>query len=112
MEKTRSNIFADDEPLDLSDLKKLHTALPALPAAQIRAVAEASQFTSREPKRQQNRYRTGRNMPKVIQFDHTTLNRFMSLYDTLGGRKPVTYCEVIEYLLDLHDAKQGLNEKR
>ena len=106
MEKSRSNIFADDDKLDLSGLTGARKPMmPAPQVGEIRAVAEAASFSSREPKRQQHRYTTGRNRPKVFQLDQRTDERFTALYDSLNSKRRTTFCEVLEYLLDAHEAQ-------
>lgn len=106
MEKSRSNIFADEDKLDLTGLTGARKPAPPAPhVGEIRAVAEAASFSSREPKRQQHRYTTGRNRPKVFQLDQRTDERFTALYDSLNSKRRTTFCEVLEYLLDAHDAQ-------
>jgi hypothetical protein len=83
MSKTRASIFGDDD-LDLSGF-----APKAPTAEEIKPVAEASNFRSREPValapapliRQPRRYRTGRNMQLNIKATAETIADFNAICD-------------------------------
>lgn len=89
MTKTRASIFDRDEAVDLSGFQPKAGLTPdALPAEEVRAIAEASNFPSREAKkhpptasapsrREPRRHRTGR----TVQFNaRTTQKCFDGMY--------------------------------
>jgi hypothetical protein len=91
MTAERASIFGDDE-LDVSDFKPKPTAKPDNPTAgieQVREVAEAANFPSREPKptpakplrREQRRHRTGRNVQLNIKARAEAVEAFYAITD-------------------------------
>ena len=89
MSGDRAPVFNDD--LDLSDFQP---KLPA-PARQVREVAERAGFTSREPqqtlepvsepiRREQRRYRTGRNVQLNLKVRQEDIDAFYALADQEG----------------------------
>ncbi|KPF85149.1 hypothetical protein IP70_13210 [alpha proteobacterium AAP38] len=96
MGKTRASIFGD--PVDSLDLSGFAPKAPqdiqAPPADAIRAVSEAARFPSREakpavvpavqPKREQRRHRTGRNVQFNIRARQETIDTFLAIADKQG----------------------------
>lgn len=92
MAEERASIFGDDE-IDVSDFKPKPPAKPAEnpPAGleQVRVVAEAANFPSREPKRpppmplrrEQRRHRTGRNVQLNIKARAEAVEAFYAITD-------------------------------
>src|SRR4051812_43377179 len=90
MSAERASIFGNDEP-DLGDVFKLKPAAqpPAAPREKIKAVSEAANFRSREPKpepvaapkREQRRHRTGRNVQLNIKVRQEALEKFYAIGD-------------------------------
>jgi hypothetical protein len=89
MSSDRASVFGDD--LDLSDFQPK----PPAPAKQVREVAEKAGFTSREPqptadltsepvKREQRRYRTGRNVQLNLKVRQEDIDAFYQLADEEG----------------------------
>jgi hypothetical protein len=76
MTATRAGVFDTEDDLDVSGFAPKAVDRPAAKPEQVRAVSEAAQFQSREPKRaaapvtsakrEPRRYRTGRNTPLNI----------------------------------------------
>ena len=98
MSKTRANIFADDdtEGLDVTGFApKTRTDDKAPPAEQVRAVAQAANFKSREPaavkaepkatKRSPRRYRTGRNVQLSVKASKETVDAFYAVTEAHPG---------------------------
>ena len=92
MANTRASIFGDDD-LDVSGFApKLGPDLSAPPAEQVRKVAEASNFRSREPvsppevssKRVPRRHRTGRNVQFNVKASQDTVDAFYAISDGCG----------------------------
>lgn len=89
MSGDRASVFSDD--LDLSDFQPK----PSAPAKQVREVAEKAGFTSREPqhtsepapepvRREQRRYRTGRNVQLNLKVRQEDIDAFYALADQEG----------------------------
>lgn len=89
MSSDRASVFGDD--LDLSSFQPK----PPAPARQVREVAEKAGFTSREPqhtpepalepaKREQRRYRTGRNVQLNLKVRQEDIDAFYALADQEG----------------------------
>ena len=90
MSGERASVFGDD--LDLSDFQPK----PPARARDVRDVAERAGFTSREPqvappkpspdpiKREQRRYRTGRNVQLNLKVRQADLDAFYALADQEG----------------------------
>ncbi len=88
----RASIF-DDDDIDVSAFTpKKGPDRTAPPAEQVRVVAEAAKFPSRErpkvlpapAKREQRRYRTGRNVQFNIKASQGTVDAFYALNDQQG----------------------------
>jgi len=108
--KTRASIFSNDESagLDVGSFAP-KTAIDAkAPAAeQVRAVAQAANFSSREPaaakssaksKREIRRYRTGRNVQFNIKAMQDTVDAFYALTDAQGWVLGFTLQRAVEAL--------------
>lgn len=87
----RASIFGDDD-FDVSDFQPRTLDRPAVRPEEVREVSEAVSFRSREPKatsvpaakREQRRYRTGRNAQLNIKVRPEALEAFHALVDRLG----------------------------
>jgi len=96
MAKERSSIFEDSDDLDVSGFAPKAAPEPnALPAARVRAVAEASRFPSREArvippaepaplKRAPRRHRTGRTQQFNARTTPETVEAFYAIADRQG----------------------------
>ena len=90
MSSERASVFSDD--LDLSDFQPK----PPARAREVREVAERAGFTSREPqaappepapepvRREQRRYRTGRNVQLNLKVRQEDMDAFYALADREG----------------------------
>lgn len=109
MSGERASIFGDDD-LDVSGFapkpaEKI-TAKPAAKPEQVRVVSEAASFRSREPKpapapptkREQRRYRTGRNAQLNIKIRPETLEEFYAIVDRQGWVQGEAFERAIEAL--------------
>jgi hypothetical protein len=89
MSGTRASIF-DADDLDIGGFApRTGRDTTAPPPEQVRAVAEAAQFRSREqavapPKRVQRRHRTGRNVQFNVKASQETVDAFYAISDTKG----------------------------
>ncbi len=89
MSGTRASIFEADD-LDIGGFApRTARDTSAPPPDQVRAVAEASQFRSREqaavaPKRVQRRHRTGRNVQFNVKASQETVDAFYAISDAKG----------------------------
>ena len=90
MSNQRASIF-DADDLDVSSFAPKRGPDTAAPAAeQVRAVAEAANFRSREaappppPKRVQRRHRTGRNVQFNVKASQETVDAFYAISDAKG----------------------------
>jgi hypothetical protein len=92
MSNPRASIFADDD-LDVSDFAPKAGPDKSAPVpAQVKAIAEAARFHSREPvlpptpaaKRVPRRYRTGRNVQFNVKASQDTVDAFYSISDSKG----------------------------
>jgi hypothetical protein len=92
MSNPRASIFADDD-LDVSDFApKVGPDKSAPMAEQVKVVAEAARFHSREPasppapvvKRPPRRYRTGRNVQFNVKASQDTVDAFYAISDSEG----------------------------
>jgi hypothetical protein len=94
MSKTRASIFGNDDGnvLDVTGFApKTGNEAKAPPAEQVRAVAQAANFKSREPtvakhepkanKRAPRRYRTGRNVQLSVKALSDTVEAFYAITD-------------------------------
>jgi hypothetical protein len=89
MSGNRASVFNDE--LDLSDFQPK----PPAPAKEVREVAERAGFTSRDPqytpelasepaRREQRRYRTGRNVQLNLKVRQEDMDAFYALADQEG----------------------------
>lgn len=92
MSNPRASIFEDDD-FDVSDFApKAGPDKSAPMAEQVKAVAEAARFHSREPaslpapvtKRTPRRYRTGRNVQFNVKASQDTVDAFYAISDSKG----------------------------
>jgi hypothetical protein len=92
MAAERASIFSDDKDLDISGFKPKPPGKPVgapVPVEQVRAVSEAAQFRSRDPKpppekparREQRRHRTGRNVQLNIKARADAVDAFYAIAD-------------------------------
>src|SRR3954462_15791397 len=92
MAAERASIFSDDKELDISGFKPKPPGKPvnaSVPLEQVRAVSEAAQFRSRDPKtlteklarREQRRHRTGRNVQLNIKARAEAVEAFYAIAD-------------------------------
>jgi hypothetical protein len=105
MSNSRASIFTDDD-IDISDFApKTGTDRSAPPPEQVKAVAEAARFRSREPvttqlpatpKRQPRRYRTGRNIQFNVKASQETVDAFYAISD----RESWVLGETLEHALE------------
>jgi hypothetical protein len=98
MSKTRVSIFGGDDT-DVLDVRsfapKTGAEDKAPPAEQVRAVAQAANFKSREPtpvkpepkanKRSPRRYRTGRNVQLSVKARAETVDAFYTITEATPG---------------------------
>src|SRR3954453_3876244 len=109
MAAERASIFGDDKELDISGFKpkppgKLVDA--SVPVEQVRAVSEAAQFRSRDPKppppkpvrREQRRHRTGRNVQLNIKARAQAVEEFYAIADSENWVLGETFERAIEAL--------------
>jgi hypothetical protein len=105
MSSSRASIFTDDD-IDVSGFApKAGADLSAPPPEQVKAVAEAARFRSREPaatkppatpKRQPRRYRTGRN----VQFNVKASQEIVDAFYAISDREGWVLGETLEHALD------------
>jgi hypothetical protein len=92
MAAERASIFGDDSELDVSSFTPKPAAKSVdagVPVEQVRAVSETAQFRSRDPKpppekparREQRRYRTGRNVQLNIKARAEAVEAFYAIAD-------------------------------
>jgi hypothetical protein len=94
MSGSRASVFGNDEDFDVSGFAPKPVEKPAARPEQVRVVSEAASFRSREPKRapdpaaaveaprrEQRRYRTGRNVQLNIKVRPEALQDFYALID-------------------------------
>jgi hypothetical protein len=109
MAAERASILSDDKELDISGFKpkppgKLVDA--SVPVEQVRAVSEAAQFRSRDPKplaekparRAQRRHRTGRNVQLNIKARAKAVEAFYAIADRQHWVLGETFEHAIEAL--------------
>lgn len=90
----RASIFEEPEELDVSGFApKTSSSNAAPPLEQVRVVAEAARFRSREasprspappPKREPRRYRTGRNVQFNMKASQEVVDTFYAISDKQG----------------------------
>jgi hypothetical protein len=106
MSGERASIFGADEDFDVSGFAPKPAEKPAAKPEQVRAVSEAASFRSRELKalpaaafkREQRRYRTGRNAQLNIKIKPETLEDFYALVDRTGWVQGEAFERAIEAL--------------
>jgi hypothetical protein len=106
MAKPRASIFDDLPNLDIGGFApKTETDSNAPSAEQVRAVAQGSQFRSREavapkpsPKREPRRYRTGRNVQFSAKARKEVVEAFYAISETQGWVLGYTLERAIEAL--------------
>lgn len=92
---TRASIFEESDEFDLTGFKPKAASDVAPSPEQVREVSEAARFRSREPKstvpptptpskREQRRYRTGRNVQFNIKASQDTVDGFYAISDRQG----------------------------
>ncbi len=109
MPNPRASIFDDPDNLDVSGFLPKSLPDPAAPSPEkVREVSEAAQFHSREPnirlpapgeappRREQRRYRTGRNVQFNVKASQQTVEAFYAISDRHGW----VLGETLEYALD------------
>jgi hypothetical protein len=106
MSGKRAGIFDTEEELDVSGFAPKPADKPAAQKDQVKAVAEAAHFRSREPrqdsrsptptKREPRRHRTGRNMQLNIKARASTIDVFYTIADRQGW----VLGEAFEYAVD------------
>jgi len=108
MTKTRASVFEEPLKLDISGFAP-KTAIDgaAPPAEQVREVAHAAHFRSREPsrpkpeakpRRSPRQYRTGRNVQFNIKALQTTVDAFYGITDTQNWVLGYTLQRAVEAL--------------
>jgi hypothetical protein len=106
---TRASVFeTEDDPnvsLDVSGFAPRSAARPATKREQVRAVSEAAQFQSRDPrqgppvgKRVPRRYRTGRNIQLNIKARADSIEAFYAVADQRGWVLGETFERAVEAL--------------
>lgn len=89
----RAGIFDAELELDVAGFAPKEAVMPTVRPEQVRAVSEAANFQSREPrhemqagppKREPRRYRTGRNIQLNIKARADVIERFYRLADQKG----------------------------
>jgi hypothetical protein len=110
MAEGRASIFSDeDDDLDVTGFKPKPAAKPvdnAVPLEKVRAVSEAAQFRSRDPKppppkpvrREQRRHRTGRNVQLNIKARAQAVEAFYEITDRQNWVLGETFERAIEAL--------------
>jgi hypothetical protein len=109
MNGERASVFGEEDDLDISGFVPKLVEIPAANPEQVRAVSEAASFHSREPKilpavppappkREQRRYRTGRNAQLNIKVTPETLEDFYALVDSQGWVQGEAFERAIEAL--------------
>jgi hypothetical protein len=102
MASERASLFEDETDLDVSGFAPKLPSAPVIQPEQVRAISEAVQFRSRDPKpaampmpiamseaaaparREPRRHRTGRNVQLNIKARATAIETFYALADAQG----------------------------
>ncbi len=105
---TRAGIFETEDDLDVSGFVPKPTERPVARPEQVRAVSEAAQFQSREPRREPSltetsrreprRYRTGRNIQLNIKARADAIEAFYAIADEHGWVLGETFERAIDAL--------------
>jgi len=108
MTATRAGIFDAEDDLDVSGFVPKPAERAAVKPEQVRAVSEAAQFRSREPrpvaapatstKREPRRYRTGRNTQLNIKARTEAIEAFYAIADQQGWVLGETFERAIDAL--------------
>lgn len=108
MAVTRAGIFDVEDDLDVSGFAPKAPERPVARPEQVRAVSEAAQFQSREPKRdaapvtlarrEPRRYRTGRNTQLNIKARADAIETFYAIADQQGWVLGETFERAIDAL--------------
>jgi hypothetical protein len=114
----RASVFGNDD-FDVSGFAPKPIEKPAAKPEQVRAVSEAASFRSREPKpapitaapveaqkREQRRYRTGRNVQLNIKVRPEDLEEFLALCDRCQWVQGYGFQQAIEALKREQDAQK------
>jgi hypothetical protein len=105
---TRAGVFETEDGLDVSGFAPKLAERPAARPDQVRAVSQAAQFQSREPrreapfsstsKREPRRYRTGRNIQLNIKARAGAIEAFYAIADQRGWVLGETFERAIDAL--------------
>jgi len=116
MPAKRASPFDVEEDLDVSGFAPKGAPPPAARPEQVRAVSEAAQFQSREPKpvsaplasakRGPRRYRTGRNMQLNVKARTEAIEAFYAIADQQGWVLGETFERAVDALKRDLAAKQ------
>jgi len=108
MTAKRAGVFDVEDDLDVSGFAPKPDERPAVKPEQVRAVSEAAQFQSREPrrdaepitsaKREPRRYRTGRNTQLNIKARSEAIEAFYAIADQHGWVLGETFERAIDAL--------------
>jgi hypothetical protein len=108
MTAKRAGVFDQEDELDVSGFAPKAPDRPADKPEEVRAVSEAAQFQSREPrrdaapvasaKREPRRYRTGRNMQLNIKARTDAIEAFYAIADQQGWVLGETFEHAIDAL--------------
>jgi hypothetical protein len=108
MTAKRAGVFDPEDELDVSGFAPKAADRPAVKPEEVRAVSEAAQFQSREPrrdtasvasaKREPRRYRTGRNMQLNIKARTDAIEAFYTIADQQGWVLGETFEHAIDAL--------------
>lgn len=108
MPTTRAGVFDTEDDLDVSGFAPKPVNRPAAKPEQVRAVSEAAQFQSREPrrgpplastdKRERRRHRTGRNIQLNIKARADAIDAFYAIADQHGWVLGETFERAIDAL--------------
>ncbi len=102
----RASVFDTDEPLDVSGFAPKTAPHPLAGAEQVKAVAAAAQFQSRDPPpahgavaaRQPRRYRTGRNIQMNIKARAEAIEAFYAIAEGQGWVLGETFERAVDAL--------------
>ena len=107
MSTRRAGVFDVEDDLDVSGFAPQATDKPKVAPEQVKAVSEAAQFLSREPRREEmspaskrepRRHRTGRNIQLNIKARAEAIEAFYAIADQRGWVLGETFERAIEAL--------------
>jgi len=108
MSGKRAGVFDVEDDLDVSGFKPQSAERPKVAPDQVKAVSEAAQFLSREPRREETpaglvkreprRHRTGRNIQLNIKARAEVIEAFYAIADQRGWVLGETFERAIEAL--------------